>query len=83
MNKRCKTLKIDNSFRYDQTDQLSSDVSFLQKGIDLIEKDDGIKDWRSIYEVSSDVYFREEERFTKEFLLHCKNYANIPENIPS
>ena len=38
---------------------------------------------RTIYEEIDELYFGEVKIFYKEFLDHCKNNTNTPQNIPS
>ena len=45
--------------------------------MDLIDKDDGKTQWRSIYEVINDMFFDKYDYFTNEFLQKCKHNANI------
>ena len=39
--------------------------------------------WTSIYEVIHDSYFKAVKLFPTQFLDHCKNKDNEPQNIPS
>ena len=72
--------EIDNSYGYEQTDQLSSSGYLLHKETDLIEKDDIKIERRYIYYVISDVYFREDEILLKHSFYIVKNML-IPNKI--
>ena len=39
--------------------------------------------WRTIYEAIYAPYFEEVKLFSKEFIDHCKNRPNEPQNIPT
>ena len=41
------------------------------------------KNWRSIYEVIHDDYFKVVKLFPSKFLNQCKNNPNGPQNIPN